>query len=77
MKPLLKLKLLGDWGNANFHAIVGWIAANLRWRSAPDSEFIIYTGTGYRDNVDAVAKGRVDLAVTTPRDVTLEWARDS
>lgn len=74
-KPRLNLKLMGDWGNANFHAIVGWLAANLRWRSAPGSEFIIYTGTGYRDNVDAVARGLVDLAVTTPLDVTLEWAR--
>ncbi|HLC26561.1 MAG TPA: TAXI family TRAP transporter solute-binding subunit [bacterium] len=75
MKPRLNLKLMGDWGNANFHIIVGWIAANLRWRSAPGSEFLIYTGTGYRDNIDAVAKGLVDLAVTTPADVCLEWAR--
>ncbi|MBI3014806.1 MAG: hypothetical protein HYY65_07070 [Candidatus Tectomicrobia bacterium] len=75
MKPRLNLKLMGDWGNANFHMIVGWIAANLRWRSAPGSQFLIYTGTGYRDNIDAVAKGLVDLAVTTPADVALEWAR--
>lgn len=75
-KPLLRLRLMGDWGNANFHLVVGWVAANLRWRSAPGSDFIIYTGTGYRDNIDAVARGQVDLAVTTPADVTLEWARE-
>lgn len=72
--PRLDLTLKGDWGNANFHVIVGWIAANLRWRSAPGSSFAIQTGTGYRDNVDAVARGQVDLAVTTPWNVTLEWA---
>ena len=72
--PRFDLKFMGDWGNANFHVIVGWIAANLRWRSAPGSKFVIYTGTGYRDNVDAVATGQVDLAVTTPWNLTLEWA---
>ena len=24
------LTIVGDWGNANFHSIAGWIAANLR-----------------------------------------------
>ena len=76
MAPRLKLKMMGDWGVANFHVIVGWLAAHLRWRSGPGSEFIIYTGTGYRDNIDAVATGLVDLAVTTPFDITLEWARE-
>jgi hypothetical protein len=71
----IDLKIVGDWGNANFHVICGWIAANVRWRSAPGSSFWIKTGTGYRDNVDAIAKGEVDLGITTPFDVTLEWAR--
>jgi TRAP transporter TAXI family solute receptor len=74
--PRLDLKIVGDWGNANFHTIVGWIAANVRWRSAPGSTFWIKTGTGYRDNIEAVAKGEVDLGITTPLDVTLEWARE-
>ena len=65
---------MGDWGNANFHIVAGWIAANLRWRSAPGSTFLIHTGTGYRTNVDAVATGLVDLAVTTPYCLALEWA---
>jgi TRAP transporter TAXI family solute receptor len=71
--PRLDLKIVGDWGNANFHTIVGWIAANVRWRSAPGSTFWIKTGTGYRDNIEAVAKGEVDLGITTPLDVTLEF----
>jgi TRAP transporter TAXI family solute receptor len=73
--PRVDLKLIGDWGNANFHLIVGWICAHMRWRSEPGSTFWIKTGTGYRDNVEAVASGEVDLAIVTPLDVTLEWAR--
>jgi uncharacterized protein len=75
LDPRIDLKLLGDWGNANFHLIVGWISAHMRWRSQSGSTFWMKTGTGYRDNIEAVAKGEVDLAITTPFDVTLEWAR--
>src|SRR5690606_23666441 len=60
---------------ANFHLIVGWIAANMRWRSAPRSKFTIKTGTGYRDNVIALATGEADIAIATPYNVTPEWAR--
>jgi uncharacterized protein len=74
LDPQVHLKLVGDWGNANFHLIVGWICAHMRWRSEPGSTFWIKTGTGYRDNIESVANGEVDLAVTTPLDVTLEWA---
>ena len=74
--PRLDLKIVGDWGNANFHQIVGWIAANMRWRSARGSTFWIKTGTAYRDNIEAIAKREVDMGVTTPLDVTLEWARE-
>lgn len=74
--PRIDLGLAGDWGNANFHLIVGWIAANMRWRSAPGSTFTIRTGTGYRDNITMLADRSVDVAVTTPFDVTLKWARE-
>jgi TRAP transporter TAXI family solute receptor len=73
--PRIELKMVGDWGVANFHALAGMIAANLRFRSAPRSRFWILTGTGFRDNIDAVARGEVDLGITTPLDVPLEWAR--
>jgi uncharacterized protein len=72
--PHLKLQFVGGWGDENFFMACGWLAANLRWRSAPGSEFIVHTGTGYRDNVDRVAKGIVDVGITTPFDLTLEWA---
>lgn len=73
--PRIELKMVGDWGVANFHTLVGMIAANMRFRSEERSRFWILTGTGYRDNIDAVARGEVDLGITTPFDVTLEWAR--
>jgi uncharacterized protein len=73
--PRIELKMIGDWGVANFHTLVGLIAANMRFRSAPRSRFWILTGTGFRDNIEAVARGEVDLGITTPLDVPLEWAR--
>jgi hypothetical protein len=73
--PRIELKMIGDWGVANFHTLVGMIAANMRFRSEPRSRFWILTGTGFRDNIDAVARGEVDLGITTPLDVPLEWAR--
>ena len=74
--PRIELKMVGDWGVANFHTLVGMIAANMRFRSAPRSRFWILTGTGFRDNIEAVARGEVDLGITTPLDVPLEWARE-
>lgn len=31
--PRIELKMIGDWGVANFHTLVGMIAANMRFRS--------------------------------------------
>ena len=73
--PRLDITLVGDWGNANFHMIVGWLAAHLRWRSAPRSKFTLRTGTGYRDNIDLVGLGEADLAITTPRHIGTSWPR--
>ncbi len=73
--PRVNFKIVADWGNANFHAIAGWLAAHLRWQSAPESEFWVKTGTGYGDNIEALVSGEVDLSITTPYDVTPEWAR--
>jgi uncharacterized protein len=73
--PRVNFKIMADWGNANFHAIAGWIAAHLRWQSEPESQFWIKTGTGYGDNIQALVSGEVDLSITTPYDITPEWAR--
>lgn len=72
--PRVDFKIMADWGNANFHAIAGWIAAHLRWQSQPGSTFWIKTGTGYGDNIEGLVSSEVDLTITTPYDVTPEWA---
>lgn len=73
--PRVDFKIMADWGNANFHAIAGWIAAHLRWQTEPGSTFWIKTGTGYGDNIEALMCGEVDVTITTPYDVAPEWAR--
>jgi TRAP transporter TAXI family solute receptor len=73
--PRVDLTMVGDWGNANFHVIVGWLAAHMRWRSAPRSTFTLRTGTGYRDNIELLGMGEADLAITTPRHMGVEWPR--
>ncbi len=72
--PRVDLTMVGDWGTANFHAILGWIAAHMRWRSAPLSKFTIRTGSAYRDGVEAVGRGDADLAITTPAHLGVRWA---
>lgn len=72
--PRIDLTMVGDWGTANFHTILGWIAAHMRWRSAPLSKFTIKTGSAYRDGIEAVGNGDADLAITTPCHMGVRWA---
>ncbi|MBW9105067.1 TAXI family TRAP transporter solute-binding subunit [Paraburkholderia phenoliruptrix] len=72
--PRIDFKIKADWGNANFHTIAGWILAHLRWQSEPGSTFWISTGTGYGDNLRSLVTREVDLTITTPYDLTPEWA---
>jgi TRAP-type uncharacterized transport system substrate-binding protein len=68
------LTMVGDWGTANFHTVLGWIAAHMRWRCAPRSKFSIKTGSAYREGIELVASGEADLAITTPVHVGVRWA---
>jgi len=72
--PRVDLTMVGDWGTANFHTILGWISAHLRWRSAPRSKFTIKTGSAYREGVELVGIGEADLAITTPSHMGVRWA---
>ncbi len=74
--PRVDLTMVGDWGTANFHTILGWISAHMRWRSAPLSKFTIRTGSAYRDGVEQVGRGDADLTITTPAHLGVRWARD-
>jgi hypothetical protein len=75
-KPRIALTMVGDWGTANFHTVLGWIAAHMRWRSAPRSKFTVKTGSAYRESIELVASGEADLAITTPVHVGVRWAFD-
>jgi TRAP-type uncharacterized transport system substrate-binding protein len=60
------LTVCGDTGMAGLHRVCGWISSQVLPRCGPGSDVAIVTGTGFKDNLDAVTVGRVDLAVTTP-----------
>jgi TRAP transporter TAXI family solute receptor len=62
----INVRFKTDQGTANFTRVCGWLAAELRRRAAPDSTFSIWTGTAYKDNVLALGRGEVDVALTTP-----------
>jgi len=72
--PRVNLTMVGDWGTANFHTILGWISAHMRWRSAPRSKFTIKTASAYREGVELVGTGEADLAITTPSHMGVRWA---
>ncbi|MBV9121511.1 MAG: TAXI family TRAP transporter solute-binding subunit [Chloroflexi bacterium] len=60
------LHFMGDPGFANFTRILGWLAGGLNARSGPHSQVAIWTGWGFLDNIVAVGRGRVDVAIATP-----------
>ncbi len=72
--PPVQLTMFGDWGTANFHTVLGWIAAHMRWRCGAPSQFTIRTGSAYREGIEAVARGEAHLAITTPAHVGVGWA---
>src|SRR5579884_2089467 len=60
------LRFMGGWGMDNLTSACGWMATGMRWRTAKNSTFVIHTGRGMLDNVNAVLDGTVDIAITTP-----------
>lgn len=75
-QPRLDLTFVGDWGTANFHTVLGWLSAHLRWRSAPRSKFTLKTASAYREGMELVGAGEADLAITTPCHHGTRWARE-
>jgi TRAP-type uncharacterized transport system substrate-binding protein len=57
---------MGDWGGINLTRICGWLAQEVWDRTPGDTRSLIWTGRGMADNVRAVGRGEVDVAVTTP-----------
>lgn len=66
LERAVTLTFQGDWGQANMHRICGWLCQEVGDRSAPGSEFLIRSGRGGADAIDAVLSGDVDVAIMTP-----------
>lgn len=62
----IELHMQGDWGTANLHRILGWLAAELGERTNPGSRFAIWNGRGGSDAAASVIEGRMDLAFFVP-----------
>jgi TRAP transporter TAXI family solute receptor len=62
----ITLHFQGDWGGANLHRVAGWIGMQVNARCGPGSRFAIWNGRGFADNVRAVGRGEVDMALATP-----------
>jgi hypothetical protein len=60
------LRFLGDWGNANFTRIAGWLMQEFADRSGPHTRVFIGNSSGQRDTIRRVHRGEADLATTTP-----------
>ena len=60
------LRFKADWGGANLTRVCGWLA-NWVWNQTKDHRLsVIHTGRGMADNLRALARGDVDVAVITP-----------
>jgi TRAP-type uncharacterized transport system substrate-binding protein len=62
----VELAVRGDWGQANFTRVCGWLAQEVGDRADPGSRFAIWNGRGGRDQAEAVTAGEVDVAIVTP-----------
>jgi TRAP-type uncharacterized transport system substrate-binding protein len=62
----LGLRFMGDWGAFNLTRICGWLAYEVWNRTGGRPSSVIHTGRGMGDNVRALARGEVDVAVATP-----------
>jgi uncharacterized protein len=63
----LTLDFLGDWGQANFHRILGWLTQEFCDRSGPQSRVRIWNVLG--GGIEALHKvndGEVQLSIATP-----------
>ena len=62
----VEMAFRGDWGQANFTRICGWLSQELGDRTNAGSRFAIWNGRGGRDQAEAVIEGTADVAVMTP-----------
>ncbi len=62
----ISLRFKGDWGQANFHRVCGWLGQEIGDRCATGSRISIWNGRGGVDAVNAILAHDVDVAIMTP-----------
>jgi TRAP transporter TAXI family solute receptor len=60
------LRLMADWGLANFTKVCAWLAHCLYFRVGRSGLCTIRTGQSWVDNINALVAGEVDLTLATP-----------
>ena len=63
----ITMNWMGDWGRANLHRALGCLAFEFNKLAGPYSKVGIWTGRGALDNVQAVGRGEIDLALVVPQ----------
>ncbi|MGA2392174.1 MAG: TAXI family TRAP transporter solute-binding subunit [Candidatus Lustribacter sp.] len=58
---------MGDWGRANLHRALGVLCYEFNKLAGPYSKIGIWNGRGALDNIQAVGRGEVDLALVVPQ----------
>jgi hypothetical protein len=62
----LRLQFQGDWGRANLHRALGFLGYELTNLAGPYTRYAIWNGRGGMDNIQAVGRGEVDVALAVP-----------
>ncbi|MFT4214971.1 MAG: TAXI family TRAP transporter solute-binding subunit [Microbacterium sp.] len=67
--PQRTIRFQSDWGGANLTRVAGWLAQWL-WESTDGGlRSVIHNGRGMGDNVRALGRGLIDIAIVTPVNV--------
>ena len=62
----LRLQFQGDWGRANLHRALGFLGYEFTGLAGPFTRYAIWNGRGGMDNIQAVGRGEVDVALAVP-----------
>jgi TRAP transporter TAXI family solute receptor len=62
----ITMNWMGDWGRANLHRALGCLAFEFNKLAGPHSKTGIWTGRGALDNIQAVGRGEIDVALVVP-----------
>lgn len=62
----VRLNFQGDWGRANLHRALGFLGYEFTGLAGPYTRYAIWNGRGGMDNIQAVGRGEVDVALAVP-----------